>query len=215
MLKLLSVLITGLLITNTYALAPSVELHEGTDYTILPISVVKSPAPRGKINVKEFFSYKCIHCKDIDRLVETGIAANKKMDFNKIQIVADGVPGLVGFAKLNATIQALKLHQLNIPVFNAVEAKLDLTNPQTLKKFLQNNNLKPAVVDQFIATYNSFSIASKVGIYKNQTADYNITGTPTFVIADKYVAKPVHPDKLIALINALVYKAQLEASHKK
>jgi protein dithiol oxidoreductase (disulfide-forming) len=216
MLKILSILIGSLLISVTYAAStPQVQLVEGKDYTILNAPVQKTITPKGKVNVKEFFSFACIHCKDVEPLVEQAIVPNKSVDLNKIQTVwgDDKDSPLVGYAKLSATIQALNLQQLNIPAFNAIFANQNLNDPKTLKTFL-GQNLKPADVDKFMATYNSFSISGKVGEYKNMTAGYNITGTPTFIIADKYVASPALPPRLIVVVQALINKAQQEQGKK-
>jgi len=218
MLKFLSLLIGGLLISNTFAAAvPQIQLVEGKDYTILTAPVQKTAEPKGKVNVKEFFSYTCIHCKDVEPLVEQVIVPNKNVDLNKIQIVWGDKPDpeIASLAKISATIQSLGLQQLNIPVFNAVSAGQKLSDQKVLKTFLSQNGLKPAEVDKFIAIYNSFSISSKVGEYKNQMAGYNITGTPTFVVADKYVASAALPPRLIEVVQALIAKARQESLVKK
>lgn len=213
MFKFLSVLIGGLLIGNTFAAAtPQIQLVEGKDYTILTTPVQKTVPPKGQVNVKEFFSFTCVHCKDIEPLVEQAIVPNKAVDLNKIQVVWGDQPDIAGFAKLSATIQALGLQQLNVPVFNAVFANQNLNDPKTLKTFLGQNGLKAADVNKFMTTYNSFSIAGKVGEYKNQTTSYGITGTPTFVVADKYVASPALPPRLIMVVQALINKAQQDAA---
>lgn len=214
MLKILSLLIGSLLINNTFAVpASQIQLVEGKDYTILTAPVQKTVEPKGKVNVKEFFSYTCIHCKDIEPLVEQALVPNKSVDLNKIQIVWGDKPNpaMIGFAKLGATVQALGLQQLNMPIFNAASAGQNLNDKKTLRTFLGQNGLKPAEVNKFMTTYDSFTIdVVKVNEYKNLTAGYNINGTPTFVIADKYVASPALPPRLIEVVQALVDKAQQE-----
>lgn len=214
MKKFLLAFIGGLLINTTFAASSSVQLVEGKDYTLLSTPVQKTVEPKGRVNVKEFFSFACIHCKDIEPLVEQGIVPNKKIDLDKIHIVWGDQSELVALAKLSATIQALNLNQLNVPVFNAVFSRQDLSDPKNLKPFLSQNGLKPDDVNKFMSTYNSFTIAGKTGEYKNLVSAYNVTGTPTFVIADKYVASPALPARLVVVVQALVDKALAEQSKK-
>ncbi|MCC2625110.1 MAG: disulfide bond formation protein DsbA [Burkholderiales bacterium] len=218
MLKFLAGLICSVLIGTTLAATPQPQkpndtsLVEGKDYTILNVAVTKTPEPKDKINVKEFFSYTCIHCKEVEPLVEKSIVSNKNLDFNKIQVVWSDQAEIAGFAKLSATITELKLSKLNAPIFEAIFGNTNLNDPETLKKFLLKNGLTSKEIDNFMATYNSFAIAGKVGEYKNLTKGYNISGTPTFIIADKYVANPALPERLITVVNALINKAKQEAT---
>src|SRR6185437_1833943 len=215
MLKFLAI-IGCLLIGNTFAataqmpLVQGKPLVEGKDYTILTVAVQKTPEPKGKVNVKEFFSYAYIHCKEAESAIEKSIVPNKSIDLNKIQVVWGDQAEINGFAKLNATIQALGLQRLNAPAFNAIFSNQNLNDPEKLKTFLGQNRLKPADVDNFMATYNSFAIAGKVGEYKNLTKAYNINGTPTFIIADKYIVSPALPERLVLVVQALVNKAKQE-----
>jgi thiol:disulfide interchange protein DsbA len=209
MLKFLSIIFGGLLISNSFALTPQNQL-ESKDYTILSVPVPKTQTAGGKVDVKEFFSYTCIHCKDIEPLIESTIMLDKNIDFNKIQVVWSDQADITGFAKLNATIQALKLQKLNVPAFNAIFSNQNLNEPKILRTFLGQNGLKSTDIDDFIATYNSFAISGKVGEYKNLTKVYNITGTPTFIIADKYIASPALPQQLVLVVQALIKKASQE-----
>lgn len=216
MVKWLSILFCSLSFSSVFAAAASqIQLTEGKDYTLLNAPVQKTVEPKGKVNVKEFFNYACIHCKDIEPLVEQSLINDKTVDLNKIHVVWGDQPEIAGFAKLNATIQALSMQQLNVPAFNAIFSGQNLNDQDTLKKFLAQNGLKPADVSKFMTTYNSFTISSKVGEYKNLTTSYNIQGTPMFIVADKYVASPALPPRLIQVVQALIEKAKKESAGKK
>lgn len=196
----------------SFAAVAATTIKEGVDYTLLTKAVVPTPEPAGKVNVKEFFSLVCIHCKDLEPLWEkSAFANNKNVDIQKIHVVWDGADQSINnFAKLNATMQALQLNKLYIPAFTAIFARQDLTNMSELKTFLADNGLSKDQQKKFIDTYNSFSISAKVGEYKDLTDQYGITGTPTIVIADKYVVSPALPPRLIEVTDALI-KQQLEA----
>lgn len=152
-----------------------------------------------------------MHCRDIDPIIEKTIASNKKVDFNKVQVVWDDNSAKLG--RLNATLQLLKLNNLYAPMFEAIFARQDLTNPDVLKDVLAKNGKKPKEVSEFMDTYNSFAINAKVNEYKVLTTMYNVTATPTFIVGDRYIAKPAQPEKLAKVVQELVrqYKSLLKA----
>jgi protein dithiol oxidoreductase (disulfide-forming) len=214
--KILMLCISSLLLANVFAKTTAIKIEEGKDYTLLTTSVQKTEVPPGKVNVKDFFMFTCIHCKDVDPVVEKQLLPNKSIDLNKIHVVWDEKSS-PGFAKLNATLEAMKLNNLYTPVFEAYLAKKDLNNVVELKKFLGdkkllgNKALTQEKITKFMETYNSFTIVSKVAEYKVLTSKYNITGTPTFIVGDKYVVSPAKPERTMQVIEALVKKIKSES----
>ena len=89
----------------------------------------------------------------------------------------------------------------------------NLEDPAQLQSFLDANK---TIVDpkKFMATYNSFAISTKPQEYAQYTQAYNITGTPTFIIGNKYVTTPAQPAQLIQVIQALVDKVKTEQKIK-
>lgn len=191
-------------ITVGKVMAVSKPVVEGTDYTVIS-GVPVTNEPKGVVNVKEFFAFSCIHCKDIEPMVEKNFASNKKIDLEKIHVAWE--ENSLNFAKFNATINLLNLNNLYIPAFNAVFDRQNLTDQTVLKGFLGKNGLSKAQIDKFMSTYNSFTVNSKAAEAKNLTTMYNITATPTFIVADKYEVKSALPDRLIEVIQELVKKA--------
>jgi protein dithiol oxidoreductase (disulfide-forming) len=173
---------------------------QGVDYTIVDSPSISKNSGK-KINIKEFFSFTCIHCKDVEPLIEASVIKNKKVDLERIQVPWDAMT--TSLAKLNATYQALHLDQLYKPTFDAVFANKNLNDPKVLGEFLKSNN-----VDQkrFMATYNSFTISTDIAKYKALMKTYNVDGTPTFVVANKYVLKPAQPARIVEVLNYLINK---------
>ena len=204
--KNLLMVLMGSFMLNQAIAAPA-PIVEGTDYTVLS-GIQPTIEPKGKVNVKEFFSFACIHCKDVEPLVETTIEPDKKVDLNRMQVIWGD--NTIGYAKLNATIQLMKLNKLYTPAFNAVFARQDLNDPKVLKSFLSTNGLNKDQISNFMSTYDSFTVSSKVSEYKTLGTTYNVTGTPTFIVADKYVAKPALPNRLIEVVQQLIVKASNE-----
>lgn len=200
--KALMVFFGSLIISHAFAAQPVVE---GADYTVITTPVPATPEPKGKVNVKEFFSFTCIHCKDIEPMVDSTLVPNKKIDMKRIQVAWD--PTTSNYAKLNITIEMMNLSKLYTPAFTATFAHQDLNDPATLKTFLTQNGLNKDQVDKFMSTYNSFTVTAKVGENKNLMTTYNISGTPTFIVADKYMVKPALPARLIEVVQYLVNKS--------
>lgn len=211
MRRLLLGFVGGVMLTAYVSAKPnSTIVTEGKDYTLLDIPVEKTAETKGRINVKEFFSFTCIHCKDIEPLIEKYITSNKAVDLEKIQVVWNNDKTIADFARLNATFEILGLRNLYGPAFNAIFAKRNIIKDDELKKFLAENKLKQTDIDKFMATYNSFTVNSKAAEYKVLTEKYKVTGTPTLIIADKYVPTPALPEQLVKVTQALIDKAIAE-----
>ncbi len=194
-------LLCGFFITSNVFAAP---VTEGVDYVkVKPL--VSATNPPGTIDVKEFFSFTCIHCKDIEPLIETNIARNKKIYLERIQVAWDAKTSQL--AKLNATYQMMGLNKLYGPTFAAIFSNQDLTDNKILTTFLKANQVD---VNKFMSNYNSFDVSVAPGKYKSLMTAYNIDGTPTFVVADKYVLKPATPDRLIEVIQYLIKQQKVK-----
>ena len=194
MKKILLFLSCWFLVYGVYALP----VVQGVDYTIAT-NPVTGATPHGKTNIKEFFSFTCIHCKDIEPLIEAKIMSNKKIDLERIQVPWD--PKTTSLAKLNATYQIMGLHKLYTPTFNAVFAGVDLSDRQILLKFLRQNKVDTT---SFMANYDSFDVSMAPGQYKSLMQAYNIEGTPTFVVNNKYILKPALPNRAIEVLQYLI-----------
>ena len=203
--KILLVVLYSSMIVKVIALGNN-NVVEGVDYVLITPSVPSSNVAKGKVNIKEFFSFNCFHCKDMESIVEDNFLSAKHIDFDKIQIVWPEKEIFVAYAKLNATIQLMNLNKLYIPVFLAIGNREDLSNKEKLKSFLLKNGLSKSQIAIFSSTYNSFSVDSKVKEYIKLTSAYGINGTPTFVVADQYMVKPALPNRVIEVVRYLVDK---------
>lgn len=209
--KLIIALLGSIMFTSAFA--KDIAIKEGTDYTV--ISGVSKPLPTtpGKVNVTEFYSYACIHCSLLEPDLDQWYASSKNVQLNRIQVVWEN--NFTGYAKINATSQLLNLGtKFSQAVFNAtMQQRQNLENPAQLQSFLNTNK---SLVDpkKFMATYNSFAVSTKPQEYAQYTQAYNITGTPTFVIGNKYVTQPAQPAQLIQVVQALVNKVKQEQKIK-
>lgn len=207
MKKIAALLLASSFVTSAFAADMAVK--QGVDYTVLSGITKPLPSKKGSVNVTEFYSFACIHCSILEPTLDKWYATQKNVDLNRIQVVWDG--HFTGYAKINATIQSMNLGtKFNQQVFDAtMNKRQNLEDKTQLQAFLNaNKNLvDPA---KFMATYNSFSVNSKPQEYAQYTSAYNITGTPTFIVGNKYVTMPAQPEKLIQVIQALVTKVKQE-----
>ena len=208
-------LIFGLLGSSLISLsfAQGITLKEGTDYIQISAPAKAVQGTAGSVNVSEFFSYLCIHCSLVEPLLDQWLANSKNIELNRIQVVWDG--HFTGYAKINATVQMMKLSSsFSQKIFDAaINQHQNLEDPTQLKNFLKaNQNLVDT--SKFMAVYNSFAVSSKPQEYAQYTQAYNISGTPSFVVGNKYMAKPAQPAQLIQVVQALVDKVKKEQKIK-
>lgn len=185
---------------------------QDVDYTVIANSTVTKSAKADKVNVKEFFAFTCIHCKDLEEPLGKLMSVNRNIKLDKIYVIWNDDPAMKSFGKLNATIQVLNLNKLYLPVFTAIFNRQNLTDPIILKNFLSSNGFSKPQIDNFFNVYNSFDVDAIVGKYKSMTLDpkYKIEGTPTIIVADKYIVNAAPPAELIKVTNALVNKVKTE-----
>ena len=186
---------------QAFALRPKI----GVDYTVIGNKKVKVSKP---VHVKEFFSFTCIHCKELEPLLENYFQTHKNVVLDKIQVLFDNSPQSIALAKLNATLQNLNLTNLYIPFFTAVFTGNNITTKSVMSDILQKQHLSTTQIQNFFDVYNSFSTASTINRYRTLTADpkYHLSGTPTIVVGDKYILSPAQPSKLINVLSSLVNK---------
>ena len=207
--KLLILVVTSFVMSNSFA---TTKITEGTDYTIIS-SPQSSPNSDGKVSVMEFFSFSCVHCATLEPLIEKWKVspAAKNVNLQKIQIVWEG--SLIGYAKLNATIEAMGLQRINEPVFNAtMNQRKDLQDISVLKAFLATQKVD---VTKFMNIYNSFAIDAKTKEYATLTKKYNIMGTPTVIVDNRYQVSPAQPARIMEVTQALVDKSVAQNTKKK
>lgn len=211
MKKNILMIISALAINSAFA--ADIAITQGKDYTVISSNGKPLPSKKGSVNVTEFYSFACIHCALLEPKLDAWYAKNKNVDLNRIQVVWDG--HFTGYAKINATSEALKLGtNFNQQVFNAtMNQRQNLEDPKQLQTFLAANK-KLVDSKKFMDTYNSFSISTKPQEYAQYTQAYNITGTPTIIVGGKYMTMPAQPDQLMNVIQALVDKVKKEQKIK-
>ncbi len=190
-----------LLLVSAWAMA---DIQLGRDYTEL-----RTPQPAGsagKVEVIEFFSYGCIHCYRLEPFVESWARKQPAhVSFRREQIVWD--KSLEPLARLFATQRQLGLlDKLHKPAFDAVmRDKQNLGDDKVLQPWLKAQGVDVAT---FMQTAQSFGMASQVAKAAKMTRDYQVEGTPVFVVGGRYATMAAEPNRLLQVVDELVAKVK-------
>ena len=145
-------------------------------------------APKGTVEVIEFFSYGCSHCKDFEPMFERWKKAQPKdVSVQRVH---------VGFNKSFEPLQRIYYALEALGKVDAVHGKV-FTALQTERKALNQENvlfdwMASQGVDRakFAEAYKSFAVASKVRRAGQLQEAYQVEGTPALGIAGRAYIDP-------------------------
>ncbi len=158
------------------------QLRQGQDYSELKI--VQPPEAKGKVEVVEFFWYRCSHCYNLEPLLEQWV---KKLPadvhFRRIPAVLSDSWAID--ATYFYTFEALGvLDKVHKPFFDAIHRdKLDLRSEAAMTEWLRNNGIERKKFDE---TYKSFGVQAKVKRAAQLSAAYQLEGVPMLAVQGKY-----------------------------
>ncbi|MEO8835193.1 MAG: thiol:disulfide interchange protein DsbA/DsbL [Caldimonas sp.] len=187
---------------------------EGVNYVRLA-----QPVPGGvpgKIEVIEFFWYECPHCNAFEPALD---AWSKRLPAD---VVLRRVPvwfreePFTAQQKLYYTIESLGLvPTLHRKVFAAIHGQhVRLRTPEDIAAFALKNGVDPM---QFMATYNSFGVQTKVQQARQTAAAYKIDSVPAMGVQGRYYTTGVlanaggpagSNDRMLAVVDALIAKVR-------
>ena len=186
---------------------------EGHDY-----AAVKAPQPVAtgkKVEVLEFFWYRCPHCFHLEPSLTAWLKKlPKDAQLRRVPAVFrdDWMPA----AKVYYTLEQMGQLRLHDKVFDAYNLdKLNLDDPAVLGPWIAKQGVDRT---KFEAIYNSFSTQSKAMQGGQLATAYAITGVPTFVIDGKYLTAQSMTQtepRLYEVLDQLIVKARAERSGKK
>lgn len=183
LMKPLSVLALAAAFLSAGAIGAAVaaDLAEGRDFRKLD---KPQPVETGKkIEVIEFFSFSCPHCKDMEPHLT---AWTKKLpaDVQMRRVPAQFSPIWVGTAKVWYTLEALNEEKLVPAVFNAIHGQnLRLDQDKAFFDWAATQGLDRKKVEDM---YNSFTVNGKVARAKTLVQTYAVQAVPNFVVDGKY-----------------------------
>ena len=173
---------------------------------------VKPPQPvesDGKIEVVEFFWYGCIHCYNLEPVIEKW-EKNRPADvrFRRVPVVFDGrtqrdAPFYYAFEALGLVD---KLHR---PFFDAIHRDaLRSDNDAALTQWLQKQGVDSK---KFFETLKSFSVQAKTRRAVQLTSAYRVEGTPMMAVQGKYTVSADQGrsrEGMLATVNQLVERVR-------
>ncbi len=197
-MKLKTILIAAL---ATFAVgAAQAKAVEGTDY-IVRSNVIK-PLQADKIEVTEFFGYFCIHCQNLEPIIEQ---QSKRFASDTVLRQEHVVwqPAHQTLAQLAAAVKSTGLsRQANRAIFSAL-MNGKVTDEASLKNWIQQQPYG----SRLLAAYNSPQAAAAARTMQQQTVTYNITKTPVVIVGGKY---ELVDSKNMQVLQELIEKVRTE-----
>ena len=160
-------------------LANAAQFEEGVEYTVVSGAASSEPV------VVEFFSYVCPHCYTFEPMIEKLAARLPDMQLKKTPVAFLG--GDMGpiLQRAFAASVLLKVEDTLSPVlFEAmIKAKKKPRNMADIKTLFLANGVSEKKFDSVI---NSFILNGMVSQYDKTTERFDIHGTPTVIVKNKY-----------------------------
>ncbi len=187
---------------------------EGHDYARLKNA---QPVATGKkIEVLEFFWYRCPHCFQLEPGLDKWLKTlPKDVQVRRVPAVFrdDWMPG----AKLYYALEQMGLlSRLHNKVFNAYHVEnINLNDPAILGDWIAKQGVDRK---EFETVYNSFSIQSKAMQGARLGTSYAITGVPVFIIDGKFttaMSMTNSEPRLFEVLDQLIDRARTERRSKK
>lgn len=182
--------------------------EDGADYISLD-KAVPVEAPKGKVEVIEFFWYACPHCNAFEPRLEAWIKKAPADVFVKRVPVAFR-DTFVPQQRLFYTLEAMgKLDQVHHKVFNAIHVdRLALDKEDLILDWVGKQGLDKA---KFQELYNSFSISTKARRATQLMDSFKVQGVPALGIAGRYYTDGTmagNMDKALQVTEYLIAEAR-------
>ncbi len=139
----------------------------------------------GKIEIAEFFWYGCIHCYNLQPVLDAWLLKlPPDVVFRRIPAVFNE-PRRAHDAAIYYAFEALGvLDKLHRPFFDAIHKdRLKTDNPAALNEWLARNGVD---LKKFEAVTKSFGVQSKAKRAAQLTAGAHIDGTPALMVHGRY-----------------------------
>jgi thiol:disulfide interchange protein DsbA len=186
-------------------------LKAGTDYRVIK----QQPVPHdGKIEVTEFFYYRCPHCFRFETfLVDWLKNPPAGVTFKRVPVVwqPSSVAPAQAFYALHASGQFKKLHE---QLFTSYHEGYALDNGKAVGDWVAKHG---GDRNKFMAAWDSDAVKKQVEQASQMTRDYEIEGVPSMVVAGRYLTSSgmsKGEDKLIGVVDKLIALAHQQSAAK-
>lgn len=151
---------------------------------------VKPPAPTdapaGKIEIVEFFWYGCPHCYALEPVLKDWLKRlPSDVAFRKVHVPWQ----IQAHQQLYFTLETMDRSQaLDEKVFAAIHAERNkLDTPDAMAELMSKNGVDRK---QFLDTYGSFGVRTRMQRATQLTAAYQVDGVPMLGVAGRFVTAP-------------------------
>jgi thiol:disulfide interchange protein DsbA len=163
--------------------AAAVPLVQGRDYDLIqPPQPGDSP---GKIEVLEFFSYGCPHCKDFHPLVMAWAAKlPKDVSFRRVPVTF-GRAAWVSLARLHHSLQATgDLARLDEAVFRAIhQERATLFTREAVLAWVKRQGVDDK---RFADVFDSFGVNTQLARDEQLVKNYKVQSVPLLTVDGRY-----------------------------
>lgn len=175
-----------LLLLSGAALADKAHYFEGVNYEAVNPPVQTDVKP-GQIEVIEFYWYGCPHCNALEPYV---VAWEKTLPKDVVfKRIPAAMPGSEFFTDAQATFTAESLgigEKIRQPFFDAIhkDHNIALTNDvDAIREFFGKFGVS---AKDFDATWNSFTVQTRMAQANQLAGRYGVSGVPTIVIDGRW-----------------------------
>ena len=166
--------------TDLNNLGPAVE---GEDYTLLDTPLTNQQ--RDSIEVIEYFSYRCIHCKNFEPFLEDWLVEiPESVNFARQHVVFSTSDEL--FARTHLALQqSPNYSSLHNRLFSAVhDRQKQFTDIEDITSYLEDYDLDP---NEFNRSFTSTRTDRRLTNNRSRQARSQLTATPSLLISGKYL----------------------------
>jgi protein dithiol oxidoreductase (disulfide-forming) len=200
--------------TAAPATAPSkiIVLEEGKNYRV--VAPAQPTEAAGKVEVMEIFWYGCPHCHHFEPFLTKWLETKPEdVAFRRFPAIfrENWVPAARAFYTAEALGISDKMHPA---LFKAIhEEQRELRSNEDWTKFFSELGVADA---DFLKTWDSVEVATKVREAMAQVQNYGIEGVPAVIIGGKYQTSAGMEgvgdyETMLKVVNALVDKVRTEA----
>ena len=175
---------------------------------------------KNKVEVLEFFSYACPHCRSLQAPLQAWLKRKPgDVEFKRVPAVFQENWG--PFARLYFAVEASgTIDALHHDVFTALhDQKVRLQDPKVLFDWVATKGVDK---QKFMDAYNSFSVQSRTQRASEVTRRYDIQFTPAIVVNGRYLTGPsmtssgntVDYDRFFNVLDQLIATARKDIKSK-
>jgi len=183
------------------------KFQEGIDYLELKKPAL-TEAPKGQIEVVEFFWYSCPHCNAFEPTLSAWIKAlPKDVFFRRVPVAFNA--SFVPQQKLYYALESMdKVAEMHAKVFRAIHVeRLPLNKDDLIFDWIAKQGLDAA---KFKEAYASFTVANDVRKATQLQSAYNVEGVPSMGVAGRYYTDGTLTGSMGTVLQVVDHLVQLQ-----